>query len=78
MKKSTLTVDLNGVDKVKNFVNLAYGILSDMELGAGKYIVDAKSIMGIFSLDLSKPVQLHVNADEEGYIRKILADFIVQ
>lgn len=37
---------------------------SDFDLVSGRYVIDAKSIMGIFSLDLSKPIDLNIHADE--------------
>lgn len=49
---------LNDIDMVRNFVSQAMLQTFDVELAAGKYTVNAKSIMGIFSLDLTKPVKL--------------------
>lgn len=48
----------------------------DMDLARGKYYVDAKSIMGIFSLDLSETLELVADTDEEEKIEKMFADFI--
>lgn len=48
----------------------------DMDLQSGKYYVDAKSIMGIFSLDLSKPLVLDAGTDDEQKIKETFADFI--
>ena len=48
----------------------------DMDLQSGKYYVDAKSIMGIFSLDLSKPLILNADTDDEELIKETFADFI--
>ena len=48
----------------------------DMDLQSGKYYVDAKSIMGIFSLDLSKPLVLNAGTDDEQKIKETFADFI--
>lgn len=57
---------LNDVDKIKVFVDLATKCRGEVDLVSGRYMVDGKSIMGIFSLDLSKPVFLHlVGMDEE-------------
>lgn len=44
---------LNSIDKVKDFVNKIARVNADVELVHGKYVIDAKSVMGIFSLDLS-------------------------
>lgn len=57
----TITVSLNSIDKVKVFVNLISKYDSDFDLISGRYVIDAKSIMGIFSLDLSKPIQLTIH-----------------
>ena len=54
-------VNLNSVEKVKQFESDICKLDGDFDLVSGKYIVDAKSMMGIFSLDLSKPVQLNVH-----------------
>ena len=51
-------------DHVKNFVSLVNRYPYDMDLRAGRHVVDAKSILGIFSLDLSKPITLEVYADD--------------
>lgn len=55
---------LDAIGKVKDFVNLVNRFDNDFDLRAGRYVIDAKSIMGIFSLDLSKPIQMNVHADE--------------
>lgn len=55
-------VNINSVEKVKSFVNKLISLLCDADLVSGRYVVDAKSIMGIFSLDLSKPVELRLYA----------------
>lgn len=51
----TVTINLGSIDKVKSFVNDITKFDSDFDLVSGRYVIDAKSIMGIFSLDLSKP-----------------------
>jgi len=61
----TVKVSLNTVDKVKSFVNTVNQLDSDFDLISGRYVIDAKSIMGIFSLDLSKPIELNIHADED-------------
>lgn len=59
----TIKVSLNSIDKVKKFVNDINRFDCDFDLISGRYVIDAKSIMGIFSLDLSKPIELNVYAD---------------
>ena len=52
----TVQISLNSIDKVKSFVNAITQFEYDFDLISGRYVIDAKSIMGIFSLDLSKPI----------------------
>ena len=59
----TVKISLNSIDKVKAFVNEISKFDCDFDLVSGRYVIDAKSIMGIFSLDLSKPIDLNVHAD---------------
>ena len=56
-------ISLNSIDKVKTFVNEISKFDCDFDLVSGRYVIDAKSIMGIFSLDLSKPIDLNIHAD---------------
>ncbi len=60
---TTVQISLNSIDKVKSFVNDISKFNSDFDLVSGRYVIDAKSIMGIFSLDLSKPIDLNIHAD---------------
>lgn len=60
----TVEISLNSIDKVKSFVNILTKYDYDFDLVSGRYIIDAKSIMGIFSLDLSKPINLNIHATE--------------
>ena len=59
----TVQISLNSIDKVKAFVNEITKFDYDFDLVSGRYVIDAKSIMGIFSLDLSKPIDLNIHAD---------------
>ena len=59
----TVQISLNSIDKVKSFVNDITKFDYDFDLISGRYVIDAKSIMGIFSLDLSKPIDLNIHAD---------------
>lgn len=61
----TVQISLNSIDKVKAFVNILAKYDFDFDLVSGRYVIDAKSIMGIFSLDLSKPIDLNIHATEE-------------
>lgn len=60
----TMTIKLNSIDKVKEFVRIITNFDNDFDLRSGRYTVDAKSILGIFSLDLSKPIELDVYGKE--------------
>lgn len=75
----TVNISLNTIEKVKSFVNTINRYDCDFDLISGRYVIDAKSIMGIFSLDLSKPIALDIRADEE-HMESIVAslkDYIV-
>ena len=54
---------LGTIERVKDFVNAVTRLDCDMDIVSGRYVIDAKSIMGIFSLDLSKPIDLNIHAD---------------
>ena len=56
------TIQLNAINDVKDFVNKVMLFNYDIDLVSGRYAIDAKSIMGIFSLDLSKPIKLQAQA----------------
>ena len=69
----TVRISLNSIDKVKSFVNeLVHYSDVDFDLVSGRYVIDAKSIMGIVSLDLSKPIDLNIHADD-GEMEDILS-----
>ena len=61
----TVKISLNSIDKVKSFVNDITKFDYDFDLVSGRYVSDAKSIMGIFSLDLSKPIDLNIHAEDD-------------
>ena len=74
---TTIQVTLNSIDKVKTFVNLVSRYNSDFDLVSGRYVIDAKSIMGIFSLDLSKPIELNIHDDAVvAEVEAALNDFV--
>lgn len=71
-------ISLNSIDKVKSFCNDIAKFDAEFDLVSGRYVIDAKSIMGIFSLDLSKPIDLNIHADENlDTILSVLAPYIV-
>ena len=71
-----LTVNIVSMQDADKFNKLCSKFDCDMDLQSGKYYVDAKSIMGIFSLDLSKPLVLNAGTDDEQKIKETIADFI--
>ena len=58
----TIKISLNSIDKVKTFVNVINRFDAEFDLVSGRYVIDAKSIMGIFSTDLPKPVNVRIHA----------------
>ncbi len=75
----TVQISLNSIDKVKSFVNEITKYDFDFDLISGRYVIDAKSIMGIFSLDLSKPIQLNIHDESENSnVMDALAAYIIE
>ena len=74
----TVKISLNSIDKVKAFVNDVTKFNTDFDLVSGRYVIDAKSIMGIFCLDLSKAIDLNIHDDDTDEILKVLAPYIVE
>ena len=76
----TVNISLGSIEKVKSFVDALAIFESEFDLVSGRYVIDAKSIMGIFSLDLTKPLQLNIHThenDDMGAIHKALSPYIV-
>lgn len=74
----TVRISLNSIDKVKSFVNDLTKFDTDFDLVSGRYVIDAKSIMGIFSLDLSKPIDLNIHSENNvDEIVNVLKPYIV-
>ena len=75
----TVQISLNSIDKVKSFVNDITKFDYDFDLVSGRYVIDAKSIMGIFSLDLSKPIDLNIHADGAalGNVMQIISKYTI-
>ncbi len=78
MKK--MQIRLVSINDVKEFVNLASAQFFEVDLISGRYVIDAKSIMGIFSLDLSHPISVEIHADgaEADAFAEKLARFAVK
>ena len=74
----TVKISLNSIDKVKSFVNDLTKFDTDFDLVSGRYVIDAKSIMGIFSLDLSKAITMEVHSDDCQDFLNEIKPFIVK
>lgn len=75
----TVQISLNSIDKVKSFVNDITKFDNDFDLVSGRYVIDAKSIMGIFSLDLSKPIDLSIHAEDNlDAIMEVIKPYLVE
>ena len=74
----TFHLMLNSINDVKDFVNIVCRYDFDVDLTSGRYVVDAKSIMGIFSLNLSKPIKVEVHSDDCDDLMAELQRFIVE
>ncbi len=69
---------LSSINDVKDFVNIVNKYDYDVDLTSGRYVVDAKSIMGIFSLDLAKPVLMEIHGDKATDLYEEMARFRVE
>lgn len=76
MKK--VSVMLATIDDVKDFVKKTNELNCEVDLSLGKYVIDAKSIMGIFSLDLSRELELSVHSDSCDDFMKDIEKYIVK
>ena len=68
--KTVITVTLNDFSKIKKFSSEVVKFESDIDLIKGRYVIDAKSTIGIFTLDLSAPVDVVIHSDNEDEIRR--------
>ena len=78
MDKNTCVIKLNTIDKVKDFVSRVSTFDCDVDILYGRYIIDGKSIMGIFSLDLTNPVTVMIHTDDYDELKrffKMMEDF---
>ena len=71
-----LNVKIVSMQDADKFNKICSTFDCDMDLQSGKYYVDAKSIMGIFSLDLSQPLVLNADTDDEQKVREAFAEFV--
>lgn len=77
-RMKSCNIMLNTINDVKVFVNTVCRCDFDVDLISGRYAIDAKSIMGIFSLDLSKPIALKAHTDNADAFFAEIKNFIVE
>lgn len=73
----SVNIRLTMTDHVKNFVSLVNRYPYEMDLRSGRYVVDAKSILGIFSIDLSRPIRMDIYSDNCDDLLKALEGYLV-
>ena len=74
----SVTIHLSLAENVKDFVNIVSKYPYDIDLRSGRHVVDAKSILGIFSLDLNKPITMEVYENDCDDLLAEIKPFIVQ
>lgn len=74
----SVNIKLSTIEDVKKFVNAVTLFNGDADLSSGRYVVDAKSIMGIFSLDLANPITLTIHSDNADELIAALKSYIVE
>lgn len=74
----SVQIKLKLAEHVKSFVQKVATFPGDLDLRSGRYVVDAKSILGIFSLDLSKPITLEIYDNDCEELIKSLEEFIIK
>lgn len=74
----TYMIKLSTIEEVRAFVNAVCAFDGDVDLKSGRYVVDAKSIMGIFSLDLMSPIEMTVHSDDCASLEESVKKFIVE
>lgn len=71
---NNVMVRLSSIQDVRSFVDIVTKYNMDIDLSSGRYVVDAKSIMGIFSLDLLNPIKLSAQSDKEEDVKALMQD----
>ena len=71
----TIIIKLNSIDKVKEFVRVITNFDNDFDVRSGRYTVDGKSILGIFSLDLARPLELDIYGENIEEVVEALRPF---
>ena len=74
----TTNIKLSTIADVRDFVNAVAAFDGEVDLSSGRYVVDGKSIMGIFSLDLLSPIKLTVHSDNADELMAKVQKFIIE
>lgn len=72
-----VNIKLSTIEQVREFVNVVSSFDGEIDLKSGRYVVDAKSIMGIFSLDLLNPIEMTVHSDDCAELMDKIKGFVV-
>ena len=75
---TTAKININTINDVKEFVSLLSKCNYDVDIVSGRYAIDAKSIMGIFSLDLSKELTLNIHSEDCADFLDAISKYIVK
>ena len=78
IKMKQKKIRITTIAEIRDFVNIVVGFDGEVDLISGRYVVDAKSIMGIFSLDLLSPIKLTVYSDKPEVLLDKIEKFIVK
>lgn len=70
----SVQIQFRGLNSIKSFVNILSHYDNDFDIVDQRYVIDAKSIMGLFSLDLTHPVELRVMTENEEVINKVVQE----
>ncbi len=73
-----INIKLSTIEQVRKFVNTVSAFEGEIDLKSGRYVVDAKSIMGIFSLDLLSPIEMTIHEDDCEALVADLKEFIAE
>lgn len=71
-----VTISLTQVSQVQQFVNVVSKVPYDVDMVSGRYTINAKSLLGIYSLDLNRPLQVVMYSDDCEDLKKELAKFM--
>lgn len=80
VKRNEYILNLSTIEKAKKFNSIALSFEEDIDLIKGRYVLDAKSILGIFSIDISNPVNVKIHTDNDKVSEKFyksILEFIV-